>query len=120
MSTERPRTALVHDWLTGMRGGERVLQVLCEQYPDADLFTLLHVRGSVSPAIERRRVHTSALQYLPGVRRYYRQCLPLFPTLVEQFDCRDEPLHRDVEDLSDVQEDGRSELLPIHGRRTPS
>jgi len=80
------RVALVHDWLTGMRGGERVLEVLCERYPDADLFTLLHVRGSVTPAIERRRVHTSALQYLPAVRRYYRECLPLFPTLVEQFD----------------------------------
>jgi glycosyltransferase involved in cell wall biosynthesis len=80
------RVALVHDWLTGMRGGERVLEVLCERYPDADLFTLLHVRGSMTPAIERRRIHTSALQHLPGVSRYYRECLPLFPTLIEQFD----------------------------------
>ena len=47
------KVALVHDWLTGMRGGEKVLEVLCERYPDAELFTLLHVRGSVSPAIER-------------------------------------------------------------------
>lgn len=78
--------ALVHDWLTGMRGGERCLEVLCERFPDAELFTLLHVRGSVSPAIERRRIHTSPLQYLPGVRHYYRECLPLFPALVEQFD----------------------------------
>ena len=43
------KLAIVHDWLTGMRGGERVLEVLCERYPDAELFTLLHVRGSVSP-----------------------------------------------------------------------
>ena len=82
----RRRIALVHDWLTGMRGGERVLEALCERYPDAELFTLLHVRGSVSPTIERHRIHTSALQHLPGVRRYYRECLPIFPTLVEQFD----------------------------------
>jgi glycosyltransferase involved in cell wall biosynthesis len=80
------RIALVHDWLTGMRGGEKVLDVLCERFPDAELFTLLHVRGTVSPAIEHRRVHTSLLQLLPGVRYYYRECLPLFPTLVEQFD----------------------------------
>jgi glycosyltransferase involved in cell wall biosynthesis len=80
------RIALVHDWLTGMRGGERVLEVLCERYPDAELFTLLHVRGSVTPAIERRRIHTSALQHLPGARRYYREYLPLFPVLIEQFD----------------------------------
>jgi glycosyltransferase involved in cell wall biosynthesis len=80
------KVALVHDWLTGMRGGEKVLEVLCERYPDAELFTLLHVRGSVSPAIERLPIHTSALQRLPGIRHYYRECLPLFPRLIEQFD----------------------------------
>jgi len=78
--------AIVHDWLTGMRGGERVLEVLCERYPQAELFTLLHVRHSVSPVIERRRIHTSLLQHLPAARRYYRQCLPVFPALIEQFD----------------------------------
>jgi glycosyltransferase involved in cell wall biosynthesis len=78
--------AIVHDWLTGMRGGEKVLDALCERYPDAELFTLLHVPGSVSATIERAPIHHSLLQYLPGVRRYYRECLPLFPILVEQFD----------------------------------
>jgi glycosyltransferase involved in cell wall biosynthesis len=71
-----------------MRGGEKVLEVLCERFPDAELFTLLHVPGSVSPGIERLRIHTSALQRLPGIRHYYRECLPLFPTLVERFDLR--------------------------------
>ena len=80
------KVAIVHDWLTGMRGGEKVLDVLCERYPAAELFTLLHVPGSVSATIERRPVHHSLLQHLPGVRRYYRECLPLFPVLVEQFD----------------------------------
>src|SRR5262245_21389204 len=69
-----------------MRGGERVLEVLCERYPEAELFTLLHLRGSVTGVIEQRPIHTSALQYLPGIRRYYRECLPLFPVLIEQFD----------------------------------
>jgi glycosyltransferase involved in cell wall biosynthesis len=78
--------ALVHDWLTGMRGGEKVLEVLCELYPAADLFTLVHVPGTVSPAIEARRPRTSALSRLPGIARYYRHCLPLFPALVEHFD----------------------------------
>lgn len=88
MSGDRrpPRIALVHDWLTGMRGGEKVLEVLCELYPQADLFTLIHRRGSTSPAIERLHPRTSWLQYLPGVARYYRVCLPLFPFLIEQFD----------------------------------
>ncbi|PYR67493.1 MAG: glycosyltransferase family 4 protein, partial [Acidobacteria bacterium] len=53
------RVALVHDWLTGMRGGEKVLELLCERYPEADIFTLFHVPGSVSPTIERHRMTTS-------------------------------------------------------------
>ena len=81
----RPRIALVHDWLTGMRGGEKALEVLCERYPEAELFTLVHIPGSVSPIIERRPIHTSFVQHMPGVSRYYRQYLPLFPTAVERF-----------------------------------
>jgi glycosyltransferase involved in cell wall biosynthesis len=80
------RLALVHDWLTGMRGGEKVLEVACERFPDAELFTLFHIRGSVSPVIERRRIHTSLVQHLPFATRYYRQYLPLFPFAIEQFD----------------------------------
>jgi glycosyltransferase involved in cell wall biosynthesis len=80
------RVALVHDWITGMRGGEKVLEVLCEQHPDAELFTLVSVPGAVTPPIERLRRHTSFVQRLPGARRWYRQCLPLFPAAVELFD----------------------------------
>jgi len=80
------RTALVHDWLLGMRGGEKALEILCGLYPEADLFTLIHRRGSTSPAIERMRPRTSWLQHLPGIERYYRSCLPLFPFVIEQFD----------------------------------
>lgn len=80
------RLAIIHDWLTGMRGGEKCLEVLCALAPDADLFTLVHVPGSVSPTIERRRITTSFVQHLPSVDRYYRHYLPLFPFAIEQFD----------------------------------
>jgi glycosyltransferase involved in cell wall biosynthesis len=80
------RVALVHDWLTGMRGGEKVLEVLCELFPDADIFTLVHRPGSVSPGIERHRIHTSIIQRLPLAGRLYRRYLPLFPFAIEQFD----------------------------------
>ena len=72
-----------------MRGGEKVLELLCRAFPDADLLTLFHVPGSVSPDIERLRPQTSLLQHLPVVRRIYRYCLPLFPALIEQFDLDD-------------------------------
>jgi glycosyltransferase involved in cell wall biosynthesis len=79
------RVALIHDWLTGMRGGEKVLEVLCELYPDADVFTLFHDRGTVSPAIERHRIVTSFVQHLPMADVHYRRYLPLFPLAIAQF-----------------------------------
>jgi glycosyltransferase involved in cell wall biosynthesis len=79
------KLAIVHDWLTGMRGGEKALDVVCERFPDAEIFTLVHIRGSVSPNIERRRIHTSFVQRLPRVKHFYRHYLPLFPTAIEQF-----------------------------------
>jgi glycosyltransferase involved in cell wall biosynthesis len=81
-----PRTALVHDWLTGMRGGEAVLEAIASLFPQAPIFTLLHVAGSVSPALELHPIHASFLQRVPGVARHYRRLLPLFPAAVEDFD----------------------------------
>jgi glycosyltransferase involved in cell wall biosynthesis len=78
--------ALAHDWLTGMRGGERVLEVLAGLFPEAELYTLFHIPGSASAPIERMRIHTSFLQRLPSLRRVYRYALPLFPRAVESFD----------------------------------
>lgn len=83
------RVALVHDWLTGMRGGERCLEVFCELFPEAPLFTLLHLPGRVSPVIENRRIVTAFVQKLPGAAVRYRQYLPLFPLAIRRFDLRD-------------------------------
>ena len=74
-----PRVTLVHDWLTGMRGGEKCLEPLCRRWPQAKLFTLLHKPGSVSADIERLRPRASFLNLLPGVAGYYRYLLPLMP-----------------------------------------
>jgi glycosyltransferase involved in cell wall biosynthesis len=71
-----------------MRGGERCLEVVCELFPDAPLFTLLHVPGSVSPVIERRRIVTSFVQRLPAAATRYRHYLPLFPAAVAALDLR--------------------------------
>jgi hypothetical protein len=74
------RVALVHDWLTGMRGGEKVLESICRLFPGADLLTLVHKKGSASAAIvDGRAIRTSLVQRLPGATRWYRQYLPLFP-----------------------------------------
>jgi glycosyltransferase involved in cell wall biosynthesis len=73
------RVVLIHDWLTGMRGGEKCLEAACRRWPDAPLFTLIHDEGSVSPDITRHHPRASVLNLLPGVRRYYRYLLPVMP-----------------------------------------
>jgi glycosyltransferase involved in cell wall biosynthesis len=81
----RLKIALVHDWLTGYRGGERVLHHLAKRFPQADLYTLFHTPGSMPSAIEDRRIFTSPLDRMPGKIRHYRKWLPLFPLAIRQF-----------------------------------
>jgi glycosyltransferase involved in cell wall biosynthesis len=83
------RVALVHDWLTGMRGGEKCLEVLCRTFPEAKLYTLIHRRGSLSPAIEAMTIRTSPLQSIPGVFRHYRHLLPIMPLAARTWRIKD-------------------------------
>ncbi len=83
---EKLKVALVHDWLTGQRGGEKVLEVLAEIFPEAPIYTLFHIKGSQSEAIEKRDIRTSFLQKMPFLKKKYRYYLPLFPLAVELFD----------------------------------
>jgi len=80
------KVALVHDWLNGMRGGERVLEALCELFPEAEIFTLLLEREKISPRIREMKIHTSFIQNLPFARKHYRNYLPFFPRAIERFD----------------------------------
>lgn len=76
------RVALVHDWLTGLRGGEKCLQAFLRIYPDADVYTLIHLPGATDPVIDSRVKRPSFLQNFPGVGRYYRLLLPLYPAAI--------------------------------------
>jgi hypothetical protein len=80
------KVAIVHDWLTGMRGGEKVLAELLHLFPSADIFTLLWNAGSVAPAIERRIRNVSFLQRMPEAATRYRYYLPLFPFAIRSLD----------------------------------
>lgn len=76
---------LAHDWLTGMRGGERVLELLCEGFPRAPILTLIHRPAAMAAAINRHPIHTSVLQRVPGMAKGYRYALPLFPWIAASF-----------------------------------
>ncbi|MFT4269023.1 MAG: glycosyltransferase [Xenophilus sp.] len=77
--------ALVHYWLVGMRGGEKVLEILSDLYPDADIFTLVCDPQAISPKLRRHRIRTSFLQRIGGVH-HYQKMLPLMPFALESFD----------------------------------
>ncbi|MEO0097314.1 MAG: glycosyltransferase [candidate division WOR-3 bacterium] len=82
------KVAIIHDWLTGMRGGEKVLEVLCEIFPDATLYTLVYNKEKISPIINRMKIKTSILQKLPNIEKNYRYYLPIMPELIEQFNLK--------------------------------
>jgi glycosyltransferase involved in cell wall biosynthesis len=78
------RVVLAHDWLTGMRGGEKVLAVLADLFPDAPIYSLVRKVDSLSPELERRRIVTSYLNRLPGAADRYRYFLPLMPDAIQR------------------------------------
>lgn len=69
-----------------MRGGEKVLEAIAGLFPDAPIYTLFHLPGSVSEALESHPIHTSFLQRAPFLGGHYRRYLPLFPLAVEDLD----------------------------------
>ena len=79
------KVALVHYWLVGMRGGEKVLETFCDIFPDADIFTLVADPDKLSPKLKRHKLTTSFLQKIGG-RKHYQKMLPLMPYALEALD----------------------------------
>jgi glycosyltransferase involved in cell wall biosynthesis len=83
------KVAIIHDWLNGMRGGEKVLEEILQLYPDADVFTLFYEPEKVSPLINSKRVFTSRLNRSALIKKHYQFFLPWFPRHIEAFDLND-------------------------------
>lgn len=83
-----PRVALVHDFLLDVRGAERVFMALCDEFPDADLFTAVYDPEGTEGRFAHRRVHTSFLQRTKPTARTFRALLPLYPYAIEALDLR--------------------------------
>lgn len=87
-ASRKRSVVLVHDWLTGFRGGEQVLLSLARIFPEAPIYTLLHVKGSLPEEMERREIKSTFIGRLPLARRFYRHYLPLFPLAARTLDVR--------------------------------
>ena len=88
MTTAAPqRIAIVHDWLVSAGGGEQVLAEVLREFPNADLFSSIDKMSAADrDRLGLKAVHTSPLQSLPGIGRYYRSLLPLMPWAMRQLD----------------------------------
>ncbi|MDB5875839.1 MAG: putative glycosyltransferase group 1 family protein [Ramlibacter sp.] len=82
------KVAIIHYWFVGMRGGEKVIEALCEMYPQADIFTHVYVSDAVSPKIRTHRVIPTFINSLPRAAKMYKTYLPLMPLALEQLDLR--------------------------------
>src|ERR1700712_2356121 len=82
------KVAIIHYWLLQMRGGEKVVEALCEMFPDADIFTHAYDPAKVSPVIRRHRIQTTFVGKLPRAAKMYQAYLPLMPFALEQLDLR--------------------------------
>ena len=82
------RVAIIHYWLTGMRGREKVVEALCRIFPQADIYTHVVRPEALSETITSHPIHTTFIQKLPGSVRHYQKYLPLMPLALEQLDLR--------------------------------
>lgn len=90
MQNNNIKVALVHDFLTQYGGAERVLEVLCEMFPEAPIYTLLYDKEKIRGKFADKIIIPSFLQKFPKfLRKRYKYLLPLMPTAPETFDLRD-------------------------------
>jgi glycosyltransferase involved in cell wall biosynthesis len=80
------KVAIVHYWLVKMRGGEKVLEAMCEMFPDADIYTHVYKPEAISPAINKHSVRTTFINKLPFAVKHYQSYLPLMPLALKKID----------------------------------
>jgi glycosyltransferase involved in cell wall biosynthesis len=85
---QRGRVALVHDFLLDLRGAERVFEVMCDLWPDADVYTAVYDESGTEGRFADRSPQASFLQRLRPTSRTFRPLLPLYPHAVESLDLR--------------------------------
>lgn len=82
------KVAVIHYWLVGMRGGEKVLEEILRLFPQADVFTHVADPHKISPGIARHRITQTFVGRLPGARGHYQKYLGFMPRALEELDLR--------------------------------
>ena len=82
------KIAIIHYWLTGMRGGEKVLENICEIYPKADIYTNVYDRNNISDKINSHNVFTTFIDKLPFSKKIYKYYLPFMPIALKKINLK--------------------------------
>lgn len=80
------RIALVHEFLNTWGGGEYVLKVFSEIYPEAPIYVINYDKKIVDEFLPGRKIIPSFLQNFPGMPKSFKYWLPFMPRAIESFD----------------------------------
>lgn len=78
--------ALVHDWLVGEGGGERVLKCMHEIWPDAPIYTLVYDEKRAPAWCHECDIRTTYIQGWPGGKTHHKYLLSFMPKAWEALD----------------------------------
>lgn len=80
------KTAIVHDWLVSVAGGEKVLKLMHDLFP-SPIYTLLQNKEALKNTyFEDKKLFSSFIEKLPFSKKLYQKYLMFFPFAIEQFD----------------------------------
>ena len=80
------KVAIVHYWLVTMRGGEKVLEALCELFPQADIYTNVYDPRHISDTIKKHKVYTTKINKWPMAKKMYQKYMPFMPKALMDLD----------------------------------
>jgi glycosyltransferase involved in cell wall biosynthesis len=80
------KIAIVHDYLCGMGGSERVFQYICEEFDEADAYTLAYNPGRTLPYFKKRGMRTTWLNYFVQSMDSFRWSFPFATHVMESLD----------------------------------
>jgi len=83
------KIAVIHDYFTQLGGAEKVAEELYRMLPDPALFATVAFPDCMPGQLKDVLVHTSWMQNLPGIERYYRLYFLLYPFAVSDIDLSD-------------------------------
>ena len=83
------KVALVHDFLNTWGGGEYVLKVFSEIYPEAPIYVINYDQKIIDEFLPGKKIIPSFLQNFPGMPKSFKYWLPFMPRAIESFDLSD-------------------------------